>query len=71
MAAISRRSENIWLPYSPDLNILDYFFWLYAMMQVQMRKPTTIEELKKTIVHVAHTIPEMVRDAVANIRKRC
>ena len=66
---ISRWSEIIWPPYSPDLNVLDYF-WLYTMMQVQLRKPTTIKELKETLKDVAHTIPEeMVRDTVANIRK--
>ena len=69
---ISRRSEIIWPPYSPDLNVLDYFFWSYAMMHVRRRKPTTIDELKETVEDVARTIPEeMIREAVANIRKRC
>ena len=44
---ISRRSEIIWVLYRPDLNIFIYFLWLYATMQVQRRKPTTIKELKK------------------------
>ena len=69
---ISRRSEIVWPPYSPDLNVLDYFFWSYAMIHVRRRKPATIEELKETVEDVAATIPEeMIRDAVANVRKRC
>ena len=31
---IGRRSEIIWPPYSPDLNVLDCLFLLYTMMQV-------------------------------------
>ncbi len=66
---ISRLSEIIWPPYSPDINILDYLFWLYTMMQVRWRKPTT-EEQKETVEAVAHTIPEeMVRNVVVNICK--
>ena len=69
---ISRRSEIIWAPYRPDLNILIYFLWLYATMQVQRRKPTTIKKLKKTVEDIMRTIlEEMVWDAVANIHMRC
>ena len=69
---ISRRSEIIWAPYSPHLYIFIYFFWLYAMMQVRRRKPTTIEELKKTVEEIACTIlEEMVWDAVANKHMLC
>ena len=69
---ISRRSEIIWAPYRPDLNILMYFLWLYATMQVQRRKPTTIKGPKKTVEDTMRTIlEEMVWDAVANIHMRC
>ena len=69
---ISRRSEIIWAPYRPDLNILIYFLLLYAMIQVQRRKPTTIKELKKTVEDTMRTILEgMVWDAVANIHMQC
>lgn len=69
---ISRKAEIEWPPYSPDLNVLDYFFWSYAMIQVRRRKPATIDELKETVEDIARTVPEqMIRDAVGNIRKRC
>ena len=69
---ISRRLEIIWVPYSPDLKILIYFFWLYATMKVQRWKPTTIEELKETVKDIMRTIPEeMVWDAVANMHMWC
>ena len=69
---ISRKAEVEWPPYSPDLNPLNYFIWSYAMNHVRRREPTTIDELKETVEDVAHTVPEqMIRDAVANIRKRC
>ena len=69
---ISRRSEIEWPPYSPDLNVLDYFFWSFAMIHVRRRKPTTIEELKAVVEDVARTVPvDMIRAAVANVRKRC
>ena len=62
---ISRGSEIIWPPYSLDLNVLDYFFWTYAMMQVRRRKLATIDELKETVEDVARMIPEeMVWEAV-------
>ena len=42
------------------------------MIHVRQRKPATIDELKETVGDVARTVPEqMIRDAVANIRKRC
>ena len=69
---ISRRSEIIWVLYRSDLNIFIYFLWLYATMQVQRRKPTTIKKLKKTVEDIMRTIlEEMVWDAVANIHMRC
>jgi hypothetical protein len=69
---ISRRSAIEWPPYSPCLNVLDYFFWSFAMMHVRRRKPATIEELKAVVEDVARTVPaDMIRAAVGNIRKRC
>ena len=69
---ISRRSEIIWPPYSPDLNVLDYFFWSFVMMQVRRSKPSTIDKLNAVVEDVARSVPqEMIRDAVANVRKRC
>ena len=69
---ISRRSEIIWPRYSPDLNVLDYLFWSFVMQQVRRVKPTTIDELKATVEEVAASVPvDLIRKAVANVRKRC
>ena len=66
---ISRRSN---IPWPPDLNVLDHFFWSFAMAQVRRVKPSDIDELKATVEEVARSIPvEMVRDAARNLRKRC
>ena len=64
--------QKVWPSYSPDLNTLNYFFWSYAMMQVQWRKLATFNELKETIKSVGHMILEkIVREAVENMCKRC
>ena len=69
---ISRRSEQMWPPYSPCLNPLDFSIWGYMQNQVRRIQPSTIEELMAAVEDVAATIPEeMVRAAAANVRKRC
>ena len=69
---ISRRCINNWPPYSPDLNVMDFFFWGWALMRVRQLKPTTLEELMEIVEDVARTVPlEMVRKAATNVRKRC
>ena len=58
---ISRRSEQLWPPYSPDLNVLDFFVWGYLEEQVKRIKPTTVEELRRAVEDVAETVPaEMI-----------
>ena len=69
---ISRRSEQLWPPYSPCLNPLDFSIWGYMQDQVNRIKPANVEELMAAVEDVATTIPEeMVRAAAANVRKRC
>ena len=64
--------KTVWPPYSLDINALNYFFWLYTMMQVQWRKLAMIDELKETVKGVMHIIlEEMVREAETNMGKRC
>ena len=43
---ISRRTDNPWPPYSPDLNPPDYFLWGYLKDRVYEDNPPTIERLK-------------------------
>jgi len=69
---ISRRSAIEWPAYSPDLNVLDYWFWSFAMIHVRRAKPESLDELKAVVEDVAATATtEMIRNAVANLRRRC
>ena len=69
---ISRRSAIPWPPYSPDMNMLDYFVWGWAESQVRRMKPSTIPELKAAVEDVIGSVPEeFVQAAAGNIRKRC
>ena len=68
---ISRNSDVEWPPYSPDLNPLDYFFWGYALAEVVRRKPDDLDELKGIVEEVVSNVaPEVVRAAVANLKRR-
>lgn len=47
---ISRRCDNFWPPYSPDLNPCDFYLWGYLKSRVYSDPiPKTCEELKKNI----------------------
>ncbi len=37
---------QIWPPYSPDLNLCDYFLWGYLKDRVYANNPTTLEQLE-------------------------
>ena len=69
---ISRRGENPWPPYSPDLSPLDYYFWGYANAEVFRQQPTTIPQLKAIVEEVAANLSgDVLRAVMANFRKRC
>ncbi|XP_012946213.1 uncharacterized protein LOC106013905 [Aplysia californica] len=58
---ISRKSEHIWAPHSPDLNPLDFFLWGYLKDRIFQNQFENIEIMKQAI-----------RDEVRNIpRKLC
>ena len=64
--------EIEWPPYSPHLNVLNYFFWLYAKIHLRQRKLVTIEESKVVVKDIVRTVPvDMIRVAVASVWKRC
>ena len=61
-----------WLPNSPDVAPLDYFFWGYLKRQVNKRNPTTISGLKKVIKEeVAKVSQTMINKALKSWGKRC
>ena len=49
MLAIKSIRGDMWAPYSPDLNPLDYFVWGHLKDTVYRGAPLTIEELKLSI----------------------
>ena len=42
------------------------------MILVHLHELATIDELKNTVIDIEHMVPEqMIRDAMANIHKKC
>ncbi|KAK7096852.1 hypothetical protein V1264_003899 [Littorina saxatilis] len=68
---LSRRTDNPWPPYSPDLNPADYFLWGYLKERVYTGNPRTSEELKESIRREIRRIPaEMLTRVVDNFNVR-
>ena len=68
---ISRRTDNPWPPYSPDLNPPDYFLWGYLKDRVYENNPQTTEVLKDNIRREIRWIPqEMLSRVVDNFNVR-
>ena len=68
---ISRKSDNIWPPYSPDLTCLDFSLWSNISSKVYKTQPATIEQLKKTVEEVVGNLTaESLRKAVRHTRRR-
>ena len=61
---ISRRTDNPWPLYSPDLTSLDYFLSDYLKERVSEDNPDTIERLKKNIKREIRSIPNDVLERV-------
>ncbi|KAG5327773.1 MOS1T transposase, partial [Pseudoatta argentina] len=63
-----KRKEEEWPPRSPDLSLLDYFYWGYLKSKVFETKPVDINELQARIINVSNSItPEMLRNVQENI----
>ena len=55
---ISFRADNIWPPHSPDLNPPDFYLWGYLKDHVYANRPTTLDELKDSIVREIRAISQ-------------
>ena len=68
---ISRRSQYVWAPHSPDLNPCDYFLWGCLKDRVFQNQFESIERLKEVIVEeVGNISREMCQAAVQNFTRR-
>ena len=68
---ISRRTDNPWPPYSPDLTPPDYFFWGYLKARVYQDNAPTIERLKENIKREIRRIPrDMLERVIDNFNVR-
>ena len=61
---ISRRTDNPWPLYSPDLTPPDYFLWGYLKARVYQDNPPTIERLKENIKREIRRIPRDMLERV-------
>ena len=60
---ITRHGENPSPAYSPDLNVLDFYFWGFANQEVWRRKPSTIAELWEIVEDVVQNLcGEIIRE---------
>ena len=64
---ISRHCENVWPPYSPDLNPCDFYLWGYLKSKVYSDPiPKTCEELKRNIRREIRKIKRETLTKVSN-----
>ena len=59
-----------WAPYSPDLNLCDFFLWGYFKDHCYSRNPTTTDELMKAIRKTVNSISdEILSEVLYSFRK--
>lgn len=68
---ISRRTSHPWPASSPDLNLLDFWFWGEMEQVIQEKQPTSIDSLKAIVDEAAASMePEKIHRACQNFRRR-
>lgn len=68
---ISRRTEHIWAPNSPDLNPLDFFLWGFLKDRLYSETFETIEALKDAIRDEVTAVTRDMRvNVVQHFRRR-
>ena len=68
---ISRKTEHIWPPYSPDLSPMDFSFWSYVLSHVIRCQPATIQELKMIVSDfISNMEPDYLRKIARQTRRR-
>ena len=68
---ISQGTQNSWSAHSPDLNLLDFYYWTLAQKEVYSAKLTTVDELINVVERFSEEHRENVLHSVAlNVLKR-
>lgn len=63
--------KDLWPPYSPDLNPMDYFVWSYLEARVNSHEHTNVEALRCCVMKEWIDLPlDLCRAAVGSWRKR-
>ncbi len=66
--SISPYDKSPWPSRSPDLNVLDYFYWGHASQEVIHQNPQSIEEVQNIVENVVAALEEdVIRFAVSNV----
>ena len=55
---ISKNSDFLWPPRSPDLNPLDFFFWGFMKQKIKEANPRSLDEIKTSIASFVNSITE-------------
>ncbi len=58
-----------WPPYSPDLNVGDFFLWVYLKDRVYEDNLQTLDELEMEILHIMLNIPSGIFKLVVGMLK--
>ena len=67
---ISRKAEFEWPARSPDLHLLDYWFWGHCEAKV-LSQPTSLDDLKEVVETFAENVlADTVEKSILNINKR-
>ena len=68
---ISNLTDRVWPAKSPDLSLLDYWFWGVCLAELRRSPPASPEELMETVNEFAASLsPEEIRKAVNDILPR-
>ena len=69
---ISKGAAVRWPPRSPDLSVVDFFFWGHVKNTVYSTSPSSLQQLKRRIIQAIRAIPQnMLHDAFEACVLRC
>ena len=63
---VSHKTDFPWPPKSPDLNLLDFYFWGFAEKEVFDEWPKSFNQLKLIVENFAREIPRETLFKVAD-----